>query len=291
MMNCAVSRVLCGLAAVLCCVSGAVAEDLVVAPAEAPMYKLSNLRMESDRFGRAVLAVDYKLTREGSSGFYRARIGGKTNDGDLNVLGFSVLEKSGTARIRIHTMFGGGNDFEVYFLSDAMSSTKFLVSNVVRMGNPGARTKARPLTAKEKKSVARAKLRRTPPEGLPDGYLAVDQATTLVPGMPVKAGRYGEWKNAEVISFKVAGRVVLKFEGESRLESHVREKWIAVDPEVLTRVKSNPDQFEASVRTLPDSFGIIPDGAVPLEDDVDLLPGTPFAAERPRSAMDRSVCN
>ena len=264
------------VACVLSTVSVAVAEDLVIAPPEAPMYKLSNLRMESDNFGRSVLAVDYKLTRESSSGSYRARISGKTKNGDLDVVGFGVLEKSGTSRIRMHMFGGGGNDFEVYFVTDGFYPAKFLVSNIVRLGNPGPRTTARKLTTKEKESIAKSKLRRTPPTSLPDGYLAVDQSTKLVPGMTVKAGYYGEWKDAEVVSFKVAGPVVLKYEGESRLESHPREKWIAADPKVLELAKTNPDQFQVSVRTLPDSTKIIPDGAVALADDVELLPGTPL---------------
>jgi hypothetical protein len=254
----------------------ALAEDLVIAPAEAPMYRLSNLRMESDQFGRSVLAVDYKLTRESKTGSHRARISGKTKGGELNVMGFGGLEKSGTARIRIHMMFGGGNDFEVYFVTDAMHSTKYLVSNIVCLGNPGTRSKARSLTEKEKESIARAKLRATPPASLPEGYVAVDQSTALVPGMSVKAGWYGEWKDAEVISFKVAGPVVLKYDGQSQLESHPREKWIAVDPDVASRATSDPSQFQASVRALPESTAIIPDGAVLLDDDAKLLPGTPL---------------
>lgn len=252
------------------------AADLIIAPDDAPMYKLSNLRMESDNFGRSVLAVDYQQTRESESGFSRVQISGKTKNGDLDVIGFGGLDKSGTARIRIHTMFGGGNDFEIFFVADAGYRTKYLVSNVMRLGNPGTHSKARALTAKEKEAIAKAKLRRTPPAALPDGYVAVDQGTTLVPGMPVKAGWYGEWKNAEVVSFKVAGSVMLKYEGEANLESHSREKWIAIDPEVLSRAQSNPDQFEVSVRALPDSTKIIPNGAVALADDVELLPGTPL---------------
>lgn len=258
--------------------STAVAEDLVIAPDDAPMYKLSNLRTENDHFGRSVLAVDYRLTRESKSGSGRVQISGKTKNGDLDVMGFGVMEKSGTARISMHMamMFGGGNDYEVYFVSDAVYPTKFLVSNIVRIGNPGPKSKARPLTDKEKKSIERSKLKRTAPESIPAGYLAVDQTTKLVPGMPVQAGYYGEWKAAEVISFKVAGPVVLKYEGQTSLESHPREKWIAVDPKVLAEVKSNPGQFEASVRALPESKKVIPDGAVPLNSNVELLPGTPL---------------
>jgi len=252
------------------------ADDLVIAPADAPMYKLSNLRMESDNFGRSVLAVDYQQTRESESGYGRVQISGKMKGGGLEVVGYGGLDKSGTVRIRIHTMFGGGNDFEVYFVTDTGYRTKYLVSNIVRLGNLGTRSKARALTAKEKETIARAKLRRTPPTKLPDGYVAVDQGTTLVPGMPVKAGWYGEWKDAEVVSFKVAGSVMLKYESEATLESHSREKWIAVAPEVLSRAKSTTDQFEVSVRALPDSTKIIPDGAFALADDVELLPGTPL---------------
>ena len=69
-------QILFSFVCVLTTIGMVVAEDLVIAPPEAPMYTLSNLRMESDNFGRSVLAVDYKLTRESSSGSYRARISG-----------------------------------------------------------------------------------------------------------------------------------------------------------------------------------------------------------------------
>lgn len=243
------------------------------------MYQLSNPRREVDHFGQSVLAFDYKLVREGKNGSEGVRISGKTNRGDLDVMGYGGLEKSGTARIRIritHGLLGGGNDFELYLTIRAIDSAEYLVSNTVRLGNPVPPVQARELTSKEKESIARNELRRTPPASLPEGYLAVDQGTTLVPGMPVKAGWYGQWKDAEVISFTVGGPVVLKYEGEANLESHPREKWIAVDPEVAGRAKSDSGQFEVSVRTLPGSMAIIPDGAVRLNNDVELLPGTPL---------------
>lgn len=261
---------------VVVAVGSASADDLIVAPDNAPKYRLSNIRIDHDRFGRRVLAVDYERTRVGEMSNASVRVAGKTKSGELSLFGFSKLDASGTVRLALQPSLMGDADFEIYFVTSAGSNKRYLVSNIVRLGNPGPASRARSLTAKEKEDIARAKLRATPPASLPDGHLAVDQGTKLVPGMPVKAGWYGEWKNAEVISFKVAGPVVLKYEGELQLESHPREKWIAVDPEVAKKAKSSPDQFQVSVRTLPESTAIIPDGAVLLEGDVKLLPGTPM---------------
>ena len=268
----------------LSCTNSANGQDLRVASSEAPRYELSNLRTERDHIGRSVLAVDYKLKSKGTGFSGLATISGKSKNGPLRVMGVGRLDDSGVMRISINGFgmggIGGlgyrGNDYEIYFVVDEHSQSPQLVSNILRLGDPGPETKARPWTEQEKAAAAKQKLFKTPPKALPEGYVAASQGTTLVPGMPVKAGYYGDWADAEVISFKVGGDVMLKYKSEDRLQPHEREKWIAISPEVLAKVKEDPSQFQPSVRTLKDSRLIIPDGAVAVADDLALVPGTPL---------------
>ncbi len=94
--------------------------------------------------------------------------------------------------------------------------------------------------------------------------------------MPVKAGHYGQWEDAEVVRFEVGGPVILKYAGESRLLARQRQKWISVDPVILEQANEDPSRFKSNVRTLPNGRQIIPDGAVALDADLALPPGTPL---------------
>lgn len=262
--------------------SNARAQDLRVASPESPRYELSKLRLERDRFGRPTLAVDYQLEAKGTDLFGSATMSGKSKNGPLRVIGTGMLDDSGVMRISISEFgmggfgFGASRDFEIYFVVDQHTKSPQLVSNILRLGEPGPETKPRAWTEEEKAAAAKKKLFVTPPSGLPENYVAANQGTTMVPGMPVKAGLYGKWADAEVISFKVGGEVILKYESEDRLQPHKREKWIAISPEVLAKVKQDPNQFQPSVRALKNSRLIIPDGAVAVADDLELVPGTPL---------------
>lgn len=252
------------------------ADELIIAPQEAPMYRVNKLRMERDEFGSSVLVADYKRTRKGTMGQHRVRIAGKTKSGELRVLGFGGIKESGVLRISVGGMLMTDNDFEVYFVLSAPGGKQFLVSNVARLGNPGPATRARNMTAEEKQAMEKAKLAATPPKDLPTGFDPVTIQTKLLPGMPIKAGRSGQWTDAEVIGVNAAGPVRVRYIDENRIVQLKRKKWLAIDNETLAKGESNPDQFKPSVKTLPDSLQIIPAGAIPLADDVDLPPGTPL---------------
>ena len=248
-------------------------DDLIIAPKELPKYRISNFKKTSDRFGRPGLSFDYKRTSAGE-GHRSVHLNGKTDKGPISVSGGGVTDESGT--FRISTLFGTSSNFEIYLTVTGSNGKKYLVSNVLRLGNPGKATRARALNAEEIKEIERQKQFRTPPDSLPAGHVAVNASTKLIPGMPVKAGFYGEWKDAEVVSFEVGGNVWMLYEGEKSLRDYPREKWIAISTETTEAAKSNPDQFKTSIRALPNRNKIIPDGAVPLADDVELLPGTPL---------------
>ena len=266
-------------------------QDLRVASPDAPQYTISDLRQERDQFGRSYLSVDYKLKTKGEDIFGPVAISGRTRNGRMQITDGHGIYESGVFRIpveeiRMRGMGGMGmlqrmgvKDFEVFFVVDGYGRSPQVVSNILRIGDPGPETKPRAWTEEEKLAAAKKKLLSTPPSGMPEGYVPANQGTPLVPGLPVKAGLYGEWVDAEVISFKVGGDVMLKYESEDRLHPHKREKWIAISREVLAKVKEDPNQFRPSVQALKDSRSIIPDGAVALTSDMVLVPGTPLLME------------
>jgi hypothetical protein len=271
-----ISRLLLSLWLLVACVAPLSADELLVAPDDAPQYELTGIQRENDRFGSTVLVIDYKLVRKETRPIGSIRIAGKTKNGEL--IGFSVqrLEDSGQLRVGLGGMLWGENDYEIYLVIDAGWKKKYMVSNAVRLGDPGPATTARGWTDEEVKAAERAKLAPTPPAELPAGFLPVTAETILVPGMPIKAGSFAEWVDAQVIRAEGTGTVDVKFPSDERLQPMPREKWLAVDPDVLARAKSDPSQFEVSIRLLPDSLLAIPDGAIPLAGDVELPPGSPL---------------
>jgi len=252
--------------------SSCMGQDLVVAPSDFSRYKLSNIRYENDRFGRSAVAVDYRRTKKGKG---VASLSGKTDDGPLRVMGATVNDESG--KLSFHFIGGrGGKNVELYLAVSDSGGVRYLVSNTVRLGNPGPATKARQLNAEDKAKIAKAKSFATPPSKLPDSYLPVTGDTVLVPGMPLKAGHYEEWKNAEVISLRTNGSVAVKYEGQPKLLDRSRDKWLAVAPDVLAEAKANPEKFSPSIKVLPGGSQQIPAGAIPLPADITLPPGTPL---------------
>ena len=249
-------------------------QDLVIAPPESSLYELSNIRYERNRFGQSIVAVDYRRTRDGEGTGY---LSGKTDSGPMQISGVSVNSKEASGKLAFQFIggFGGGRNLEVYLTTSAPGGVKYLVSNTVRLGNPGPTTKARPLNAEDKAKIEKAIQFKTPPEQLPEDFLPLNGETLLVPGMPLQAGYYGNWKSAEVISLD-GDTVIVKYEGEQKLTSRARAKWLAISPDVIAQGESNPDQFSPSVQALPGSTQIIPARAKPLPDDIELPPGTPL---------------
>ena len=271
-----VFRGLFGLLSAVLLVNLSPAAELLVAPDDAPQYRLSNIRRENDNLGRPVLVVDYKLVKKGVARIYGVSIAGKTKDGELRISSRMPKEDSGQLRIGLGGILIAESNFEIYLVMSGGYKKKYIVSNAVRLGNPGPTTRGRAWTKQEKEAAERAKLYRTPPASIPAGMLAVTDETTLVPGMPVNAGHYTEWVDAEIIRLDDDGKVTMKYADEKTLQIHPREQWIAVDPDVLARAESNPEQFKTNVRVLPGSRLIIPDGANPIDEDLDLPEGTPL---------------
>lgn len=269
-------RFVLSLALVVAFVAPLVADELLVAPEEAPQYELTGIKRENDQFGFSMLVIDYRRVKQGTMPAANVSIAGKTKNGELTGFTAQTLQESGQIRLSLRGMLSHDGDFEIYLVLRGGWQKNYMISNAVRLGDPGAATTARAWTEEETKAAERAKLARTPPAALPAGFEAVTASTSLVPGMPIKAGSYAEWVDAEVIRTEGDGLVVVKFPTEERLQRMQREKWLAVDPAVLARAKANPSQFKVDIRTLPGSLLIIPEGANPLASGVELPPGTPL---------------
>ena len=249
-------------------------QDLLTPAADAPRYRLSNLSFESDNFGRQVLTFDYTRTQAGKMvPAPRIEVEGKTKSGVLRVVGVSVADASG--KVKISTGLNIVSDVEIYFYINS-SFGKMLVSNVARKGNPGTATRGKAWTPDQKKAYERSKLAKTPPKSIPSGYVAVKANANLLPGMPIKAGSFAEWVDATVIRTESKNRVLVQFASNAGLVLLNREKWLAIKAETLQQGKSNPDQFSTNIRVLPNSTLVIPDGADPLPEDLELPVGTPL---------------
>ena len=253
--------------------SDLIAQDLITPSAEAPAYQLSKAKFDVDRFGRRIFVLNYTRTKESKTQpAPRISVEGKTTSGKLRVIGSSISDASGELRLSVSMT---SKDVEVYFVVQTGFGS-MLVSNVARVGNPGAATRARSWTADEKKKYERSKLAKTPPKSLPTGFIAVESGAKLLPGMPIKAGSYAEWVDATVIRPESNDRVLVKIGQSERLTLRDRKKWLAIKSETLDKGKADPDQFSTDINVLPGSTLIIPKGAQPLPSDLALPVGTPL---------------
>ena len=158
----AIPRTLLPFALLIALASSLRADELLEAPDDAPQYELTGIRRDSDQLGGTILVVDYKRVRNSKLPHSRISIAGKTNDGKLT--GFSVdnLEQSGQLRVGLRGMLLGESDFEVYLVMDAGMDKDYMVSNAIRMGNPGPATTPRPWTGEELKAAETRQTRRRP---------------------------------------------------------------------------------------------------------------------------------
>lgn len=263
-------------------------------------YELSNLRLERNiRAIRSVIAVDYRLVREGKG---RPALRGRSKEGDFFVTGFgdSFEEKSGTIRVDRGIQggaFGGvGDDFELFVVCRAEWSTRLsgdylLISNVESRGDVGTPTVAaswsdRVRIAYEERDFP------SPPRTLPSGMVYVDEETELAPGMKIKAGWLGNWEDAEVLGFSGKVSVYVRLINVSdKLLYRTRNKWLAVDPGLLERHKSGAEVFEPSIRLLHGSKLPLPDELLQIPADLDVPLGMPVVIDQQGEFVKAMIVN
>ena len=247
--------------AVLVAAPAAAADRRPVEPtADMPVYRLSNLQRSTGEFGKPVIEFDYVRTKDGTGS---PRLVARTKAGVSSItFGPSFAAKSDHVRLR--KMIGVGDDLsDVEFWLEVGSDPAHMVSNTVRIGDPGAATTPRPMTAAERSSAATRQARMTPPTSLPAGFVAVSDLNRLTPGMSAKVGSNGGWVDGEVLRASAnESHVIVKVDGAPRPVK--LQQWLAFDPAVLAKVAEDRSQFVPSVRLAPRSMLPMPEGTVPV---------------------------
>ena len=255
---------------------------------ELPTYQLSNIRKESGSFGRSVIVFDWKLTKPGTGAVY---FEGRNKAGTLSItFNVPLHGTGGTARFEERNMFGSSHatdsatDVEFWVVHSVDGKIRFMLSNPVRLGNPGPPIITHAMTDQDQaaweQAKEKARLAALPPAKLPPGFVAVTESTLLIPGMPVQAGWQGGWVQAEVISLNDSGSVNLLIPSlNNQVLDKQRTGWIAVDPAVLARAVADPQAFKPSRVALPNSKLEVPRGGQVIPADLELPQGTPIMIE------------
>jgi SLA1 homology domain 1, SHD1 len=254
------------------------AQDLLQPAPDMPAYRLGSISQGKDNFGRPSVTLDYTRTKDGVG---VAALSGRTTDGPLKIMGFGYLNEA-SGKIQLSELFGHrALDAELYLVVAGSFAEevpfKCLVSNVVRTGNPtGAAAAGREWNDAESAAYQKDLIGRKPPLSPPEGYQLVRASTKLIPGMPVKVGRFGKWVDAEALTSQPT--VTVKVSGVEGFRMLKRDGWIAIEPAVLQKGASSPGSFQPSSIVIPGTTEILPDGYVVVNESVSLAPGTPVRA-------------
>lgn len=265
------------------------AQDLLQPAPDMPAYSLGMISQGKDEFGRPAITMDYTRTKEGIG---TATLAGRTTEGPLKILEFGVLTGV-SGKLQLHELIGSNTiDAELYVVVSGSFADEVpfscLVSNVVRVGNPpGATAQWREWSANESSAYQKELLGRKPPLSPPEGYQLVRASTKLIPGMPIKVGRFGKWVDGEAITGDPI--VTVKVSGVAYLKAIKRDGWLAIAPAVLQKGASAPGSFQPSVTVIPGTTEILPDGFVVVSEAMSLVPGTPVRAIWQNKLMDATV--
>ena len=266
------------------------AQELIKPAPDMPAYTLGSIQQGKDQFGKPSVTISYQRNIPNAGA---VKLAGRTADGPLDIMGGQTVLQEQSGTIQLSSIFGQGKlDAEIYLVTSGTFAEQVpfncLISNVVRVGNPsGASTTARDWNAKEKAAYQRDLLGRKPPASPPAGYQLATQNSQLVPGMPAKVGFYGEWKDAEILTNSM--RVTVKLAGSEDLRLLSRDGWIAISPDTIKKVQSNPGSFKPSVNVLPGTTSMIPAGYTVVTADMKLLPGVPVRATWLNKLVDATV--
>lgn len=255
------------------------AETLLRAPSEAPSYRLGKIRIEDDRFGRAMLVFDFTRTREGEG---YVRLIGRSPDGPLHITSTTNFNRA-QGEVRLNRRFGsrgGGYDYEFYLVTSAGWAGKSygdcLVSNKVQLGNPGSSPSARRLNAEEQAAYEKNKLKEIPPDNLPTGYQLVRFETPVATGMRVKAGYYGDWIDTELLQMSESGQATVRVLENDKLMLVKVDGWLAASSTTLERAATDPSSFYPTLRVLPGGTKPLPSDGGPIPPRAELPRGMPL---------------
>ena len=212
----------------LLCSRDAYSTDPIKPTEDAPSYRLSNFRTETDDNGDVVMAIDFMRTRKGKGTVF---VSGKSGNGSLSIAApISSWTDSGT--IRLKSMFGKLQqqqlNIELYLVQfnnwggDMIRYA--MVSNPVRIGNPGEPTKPRSWTAEEKAAYENylriknddtaMKPRKSYPVSIavPDHSQLIPASATVLPGTRLQACYANKWNPITALSENEDGSLNVRWD-------------------------------------------------------------------------------
>ncbi|QQE11687.1 hypothetical protein JD969_19735 [Planctomycetota bacterium] len=240
--------------------------------------KLSNLMTTKDDFVNEVFVFDYKQVDGTPIDFdIYAQFKGRR----ARISTFGRLKNSGKISIRKRDHFREELKAIEIVVVGRMSlpdvgNREFIISNTLRSGSVGTTHSVRSMNEKEKQAFQKYLKGKKPPKLFPPDHVAGNLAEHLLPGMKVKAARYGEWFHAEVVSVNGKSSAVVLLNGEDGFRSVKLKGYLAIPNSEIEKAKIDPSQFVASVKKVEGSMYPMPGGLEKLPHGIKLVIGTPL---------------
>ena len=289
--------------------------DLLTASKDAPMYRLSNFRTETDQFGNRVMLFDFTRTRKGANDL-AVSVRGRSSRSHVTVSAFLFNSvDSGTMQLR--SLFGRrGNqplDLEI-FLAQAHNwgdgKTRYaVVSNAVRLGNPGPTIEPRAWTAEEEKQYEAYRRMMADPNAhkppksypvtidVPEDAQFLPKDAKVTPGARLEACFQEKWHPLTTLSENKDGSVNVRWDdygaqydcSMSRDELIIKKAYLveasAGGPLVALSqsearkrgLLKDPPPAAKPLKSYPVSIAV-PDDSQFVPDDATLQPGTKLQA-------------
>ncbi len=209
-------------------VSTAAEPELLVASQDAPMYLLSNFRTEIDQFGYQSMLVDFRRTRKGGGA---VSVRGKSPQGLLSIAAsVSPSVESGTMQLKsfLPNREQRQLDIELFFAQTHEWGDGVVryavVSNAVRLGNPGASIKPRAWTPDDERAYAEYKRmmaddsaqkpRKAYPVSIdvPEDCQFVPEDVRVAARTPLEACYDGKWNPLTALSENKDGSINVRWD-------------------------------------------------------------------------------
>lgn len=159
----------------------------------------------------------------------------------------------------------------------------FKVSKSATRGDVATPTLSREMRPSERRIFEARQKKYGPPPPPPEGFTAATVRSPLVPGTPVRSPYEGDWLEAEILAVRKStysspsiSTVVVHWPalGNSHNKA-VAPGLVALKPEVLAQLNSDPKEFSPSMELAAGSLQPPPEGYVVLPDDLALVLGVP----------------
>lgn len=282
-----------------------------------PIYKFSNLRQGKDKYGKVTLTFDFKRTRK-SSGHASCFINGKTNQGLLSISAvLPGFQDSGSLTLSLLSMSPRNEtpslNIELFGVAiHTIGEKKYvysLISNPIRIGNPGSVTVGRAWTGEEsagleeyQKSKPLSIKRYAVTADLPSDSVRVPMTAKLSKDLKLAACYQSKWYPITALTENADGSVRVRWDdwGEAYDCNMVREE-LVIKKSILAKLdrhsesafprattRGTKDQVEKATTGASElgskplkTYSVtidVPDDSVVLPESAKLPPGTKLQA-------------